>query len=126
VRDTNFIGTEQATRIKSDPGATGFLCDVLYSNLRMQDVGSSIFLTMFYPDPDPTKITTLVIGNITFRDIVSHNSACAGQFDCDAASPCEGLLVQNVSHTGAAPKRWTCAAAHGQAVDVSHPLCLQP
>lgn len=73
-------------RIKSDPGATGILTDVLYEDIVTYDVGQTILVTMQYPKPDPTKRTTLVIRNVTFRDIVATNSHDAGTLLYSAAS----------------------------------------
>lgn len=126
VRSTSFNGTEQAVRIKSDPGATGFLRDVLFTNLTMTGVGQSILVTMFYPAPNPGVKTSLKINDVTFSDIVSFDSAFAGQFLCAPESPCN-VTVANVHHTGTPPPTgWQCQAAHGTATDVTPPLCLQP
>ena len=74
VRRTSFTGSVQALRIKSHPGATGFLRDVSYSDISMKNVNTSILLTMEYPDPQPGAKTSLKISNITFGECAQDMS----------------------------------------------------
>lgn len=124
VRNVSFNATTQAIRIKTDEGASGYLKDVMYDSITMLDVGMSILLTMFYQNS--TTPTTLKISNVTFSNIAARNSGTAGQFDCDARSPCGPIHLLNIDHTGSLGAGWTCANAHGDATNVSPTACLQP
>ena len=127
VRSNHFDGAVDALRIKSDPGATGYLRDVLYDgNTMVRTSGHTVYITMEYPKPNPGARTTFVISNVTFRNTLSVDAKLAGEFDCVADSPCWGITVANVTHGGAAPAPWTCKNAHGVVVDPVSPslTCL--
>jgi pectinesterase len=143
VRSSRFNNTEQAVRIKSDAtGASGYLRNVVFTDLAMNNVGESILLTQFYTSPAPPSSSsssssssstrlrssapgdaastavgaspTLAITNVTFSNIVSFNAAQAGSFQCQPSVPCTDITVSNVTHTGTAPKKgWDCQAVHG-------------
>lgn len=125
VRDSSFNGTEQAVRIKADPGATGFLRDVLYTNLTMEAVGQTLLLTQFYGGVPPAgPKTTIAMSNISFTHIVSKDaSQMAGQFLCDANAPCTGITVDDVQHTGTLPPAgWQCWNVSGSVDSVTPAL----
>ena len=65
--------------------------------------------------------------NITFANIAATDSKVAGQFDCVGDSPCYGISVRNVTHSGTAPNPWLCANAHGVVAGPVTPAltCLQ-
>lgn len=122
VRDSTFEQTQQAVRIKAIFGASGYLRDVTYERLVMEDVKTSIVLTTFYTKPQPGLKTTLRISDVTFRDIVSKDALEAGQLDCDLGDPCTNITFSNVKHYGTAPAPWTCQAVEAQASSVTPPL----
>ena len=123
VRDCIFNNTVQATRIKTDQGSSGYLRDVLYTNLTMYNVGQSILLTMYYIKANVT--TTLKIHNITFSNIVSQNATEAGEFTCVPESPCKDITLYNITHINTPPKMqgWTCENIQGSTNLVTPAIC---
>jgi polygalacturonase len=125
VRDSITTGAAQAYRIKSDSASTGYLTDVLYTNLTAVNCNITILIMPNY-NPQPVN-STLQISNVTFSNIMASGSLIAGQIDCSPSAPCEQLLFQNIQHTTPPPDGgWSCSNAHGIADDVSPSLsCLQ-
>lgn len=117
VRDTVFYNTTWGARIKTDGGARGYLTDVLYTNLTMYDVGTTILVTMYYENCTSPCNTTLSINNVAFANITSFNAGTAGAVLCMPEAPCTGIRVSNVVqpfNPGVAPpSAWACQSAFG-------------
>jgi polygalacturonase len=141
VRRASFDGAVTAARIKATPTSSGSLVDVAYEDLTLNDVGTSVLITMDYTDgsggdgaateEEGGSSSSLRISNVTFSRIAANGTRTAvGSLLCDAGSPCTGLTVRDVTHTALGPKAkgWSCAAAHGVvAGTVTPPLtCLLP
>lgn len=117
VRNVTVSGAQQAFRIKTDQGGSGYVTDVSYSDAEVSNTGSTIVVTMYYAtSPNPT---TMAISNVTFANIIATDSGAAGGFDCVPESPCRDMTLSNVQHVGTAPKGWACSNAFGSATDTS-------
>jgi hypothetical protein len=70
----------------------------------------------------------MAISNVTFSHITSVNAGQAGQFDCVPESPCRGITLDSVTHTGSLGSGWSCSHVYGTAVQPVSPSigsCLQ-
>ena len=127
VRDSSFAGATTVAHVKADTQSSGFLRDVVWSNLACADVGQTISIETNYPTRGGSGIGTLAMSNISFVNISSRNAAVAGAFFCSKNAPCEGLSVRNVTHTQGPKTAWACLLAHGTAQGVTPALtCLLP
>ena len=128
VRDSTFAAPTAALHIKADTHSSGFLRDVLFHNLSISNAGTTVLIESNYPAHGGQGVGTLAMSNISFVNIVSAGAATAGALLCSRNAPCEGLRLVNVTHPSPGPQTlWTCAQAHGVALDVTPPLdCLLP
>jgi polygalacturonase len=124
VRNCSFQGTTQAVRIKADETCQGSLSGVEYSGLGLQDVGTSIIVTMFYSAEERGNPSLLRISNVTLADIEARNSHEAGQFLCQKESPCTGFVMRDVRHVGTLSAGFECKYVEGVAKDVTPPVCF--
>jgi len=118
-----FNKTTAAIRIKTDQGCGGFVKKITYSNLNINNVGTTIDITMYYATS--SKATTLVIDGVTVENVNATSSTNAGEFNCVPESPCRDIKLINFNHVGSAPKAWTCSNAYGTASNVTPSSCLK-
>jgi polygalacturonase len=120
VSGVTFDGTEAGPRIKTDPGATGSISDVVYENLVLSNVQTGIIIDMFYDD-GPTETTTMKISDITFSG-VTGSASVAGSLKCQPSSPCTNIILKNVDITGSSG--WTCEDITGSLSAVTPSSCV--
>jgi len=122
-RNINFDGTTQAIRIKTDPGAVGYVKDVVYENLKLSNVKTQIVITMFYAS-NTTKATSLKISNITIQHVTATNGQNSGQILCQPSSPCRDIHLIDINF-GSSITPFQCSNAFGTAAQVSPSSCLK-
>jgi len=118
-----FNKTTTAIRIKTDQGCNGFVKNIVYSNLEMYNVPTTIDITMYYQTS--SNKTSLVIDEITIQNVNAYNSTSAGEFNCVPESPCHHITLKNVVHLSNTPKPWNCSNAFGTASNVTPASCLK-
>lgn len=106
-RDIHFNGTTAGAKIKTHPGCSGRVWNVLYENLTMLDVHAPIVIDMNYEAGNTNETTTMRIENVTFSKITSRNATTYAQLHCQQSSPCEQLEFVDLDFDGDA---WICDA----------------
>eukprot|EP00727_Mastigamoeba_balamuthi_P012173 m51a1_g7579 putative probable polygalacturonase (441) ;mRNA; f:187072-188600 len=100
VQRVNFTGTTAGARIKTAPDCGGSLSDVHFQDLVMHNVKKTIELSMFYTQSSAKKTGgTFRVADINYANIRSYNPQQAGDFLCDAKSPCS-IRMRGVVQTG--------------------------
>ena len=120
VRDSTFKGTAQALRIKADVVSSGYLTDVAYSDLTLNDCGTTALITASYSAgslallaPPPNSSSTLQITNVSFTRVHAQGAKVAGSLMCSPLAPCKGVILEDVTHTPTPPSGWTCSHIFG-------------
>jgi polygalacturonase len=129
VRDCSYDGAVTAVRIKADTESSGYLHDVLYSNLSARNCQETIMLTMNYPSNSGESESTLLISNVTFMNIIASGGSVqqSGSLFCSKDAECRNLIIQNVTHVSIPKKGWSCEYAHGsETSNVPDVSCLLP
>lgn len=114
-------GTDRGVRIKSQPGRGGTVAGITYRNMIMRDVSTAISISEFYgagAGPLP------VFKDILVQNVSASNVEQAGEFDCQAALPCQNITLEDV-HVSDYKKGFECQHAHGTATNTSPDSCLE-
>jgi len=122
-RNISFDGTVQAMRIKTIPGATGSISNVVYQDITLKSVGEAFVIDMYY-DKQPEKPTTMAISNIKFSNIQGSVTKDAGSLNCEPSSPCKAISFNNVNLTPVSSK-WTCSNISGTQSSVTPATCIK-
>jgi len=122
-RNISFDETVQAIRIKTIPGATGSITNVVYEDITLKNVGEAFVIDMYY-DKQPEKQTTMEISNIKFSNIKGSVTKDAGSLMCQPSSPCKAISFNGVNLTPASTL-WTCSNISGTQSNVSPPTCVK-
>jgi len=118
-----FNKTTTAIRIKTDQGCAGFVKKIVYSNLNINNVGTTIDINMYYATS--SSPTTLVIDDVTIQNVNAYNSTNAGEYNCVPETGCHHIKLINFNHLSGTPKAWTCSNAYGTATNVTPSSCLK-
>jgi polygalacturonase len=131
VRDSTFDGTSTGVRVKVDSkGTTGYVKGVVYANLVMKNVSETVNVCYYYdvdgscnyPGVASSSATSTMSLDILIVNVTSEDASAAGQLTCAAsAGSCAGVTVQDVVHTGKAPKGWACQDAKATAAGTNAP-----
>jgi len=121
VKGVKFSGTQAGPRIKTDPGATGSISNVVYEDLTFSGVKNGIILDMFYDD-GPNKTTSMKISGITYSSITGSVTNSVGSLMCQPSSPCKGISLKNIKVTGSS--KWSCLDVSGSQSSVSPTSCI--
>jgi polygalacturonase len=102
VRNCTFEGTENGIRIKSDRKRGGTVENVLYENIRMENVVGAITITTYYPKiPETDEAQEATDTTPRYRDIIIRNLTATSTKDAGVIvglpeAPIEGVLLENV------------------------------
>eukprot|EP00041_Stephanoeca_diplocostata_P017903 m.369530 g.369530 ORF g.369530 m.369530 type:complete len:413 (+) comp20851_c0_seq8:167-1405(+) len=133
VRNITFHGTTAGARIKSHPGCSGRVWNVIYDGLTMDRVMTPIVLNQFYDPPSKPKPSTMVFDHLSFTNIKATRSGDAGvvtnpestnyliNLDCDThvsgGKNCHDLVFDDIAFTDSSKdiKGMSCEGASGTA-----------
>ena len=109
VRDCSFTGTETAIRIKSARDRGAVVEDARYEGITMDGVGWPVYIDMFYFDkkglrensPHPITATTPLVRNVTIERVTSTDSAHSIYAVGLPERPLSGIVLRDVSISGA-------------------------
>jgi len=123
-RNLYMNGTQYGPKLKTMRGRGGYVTNVTYENIRVNNLEQGIFVNMFYGSAQPTnKTATPVFSNFQFINI-SGTAGSAGQFTCLPESPCTGQKVVDVNFSNK-PSAYTCSEASGTYSECTPtPSCL--
>ncbi|XP_076932848.1 putative polygalacturonase At1g80170 [Bidens hawaiensis] len=100
VRGAFLSNTENGLRIKTWQGGSGFVRNVTFEDVWMQNVSNPIIIDQYYCDstkPCPNKTCAVNVENISFVNIKGTSATKeAIIFACSDASPCEGVYLEDV------------------------------
>ncbi|XP_027333171.1 probable polygalacturonase At3g15720 [Abrus precatorius] len=128
VSNCIFNGADSAARIKTWPGGQGYVNDVTYHNISVNQIYNPILIDQHYMRT-PEKKQALKVSNVTFSTIYGTSSSeNAVVLDC-AAIGCDNINLNQINITSVDPKKpasATCNYVHGTATDIISPVltCL--
>lgn len=100
VRGAILSNTENGVRIKTWQGGTGFVKNVKFEDVWMENVSNPIIIDQYYCDshkPCPNKTCAVNVENISFVNIGGTSATKeAIRFACSDVSPCEGVYLENI------------------------------
>nr|VDD43428.1 unnamed protein product [Brassica oleracea] len=127
VLDTALLReTTNGLRIKTYQGGSGYVQDVRFTNVEMQDVSNPILIDQFYCD-NPTscqnQTSAVKISQIMYRNITgTTKSEKAIKFACSDTVPCSHIVLNNVNLEGKDGQvEAYCNSAEGFGYGVIHP-----
>lgn len=131
VRNVTFVnitmdGTDNGVRMKSERGRGGIVQDILYKNISMKDIGTSIDITLNYHQGLlPTNATaTPQFHNIALEQIRSHSSNLGFIVDGLPESIIKNLSLTSVE-VEAMKMLDTCDYVEGSCTNCTYcPKCL--
>mmetsp|Transcript_23385 Transcript_23385/g.40245 ORF Transcript_23385/g.40245 Transcript_23385/m.40245 type:complete len:204 (+) Transcript_23385:606-1217(+) len=112
-------------RIKTNPHCAGYVRDVTYENIYIEQARNAIEVDALYGHRGPLPLTTLTIRDVTYRNVTGVRCRSPGFFSCDPSSPCVNIRMEHVDITSSYG-RFTCSNAYGQSQDVYPSSCLLP
>ncbi|WZZ16792.1 hypothetical protein YC2023_109881 [Brassica napus] len=127
VLDTALLReTTNGLRIKTYQGGSGYVQDVRFTNVEMQDVSNPILIDQFYCD-NPTscqnQTSAVKISQVMYRNITgTTKSEKAIKFACSDTVPCSHIVLNNVNLEGKDGQvEAYCNSAEGFGYGVIHP-----
>ncbi|KAI3525120.1 hypothetical protein L2E82_02451 [Cichorium intybus] len=100
VRGAILSNTENGVRIKTWQGGTGFVKNVKFEDVWMENVSNPIIIDQYYCDshkPCPNKTCAVNVKNVSFVNIGGTSATKeAIRFACSDVSPCEGVYLENI------------------------------
>ncbi|XP_027344823.1 probable polygalacturonase At1g80170 [Abrus precatorius] len=105
VQDVNVKGaylynTDNGVRIKTWQGGDGFVSNINFQNILMENVSNPIIIDQYYCDskiPCKNQTSALKVESISFIDIQGTSATEeAIKFACSDTFPCEGLYLENI------------------------------
>ncbi|KAL8235369.1 hypothetical protein R6Q59_021469 [Mikania micrantha] len=100
VRGAFLSNTENGLRIKTWQGGRGFVRNVTFEDVWMENVSNPIIIDQYYCDSDkpcPNKTCAVNVKNISFVNIKGTSATEeAIIFACSDVSPCEGVYLEDV------------------------------
>ncbi|KAL9233535.1 hypothetical protein vseg_008521 [Gypsophila vaccaria] len=127
VKSVVISNTTNGLRIKSwARPSTGFVQDVLYENIRLQDVENPIIVDQTYcPNHQncPHQESGIKINNVIYRDIYGTSATKeAVTFKCSRRYPCSGIKLENINITSYDQKAQSiCTNVIGEALGIVQP-----
>jgi polygalacturonase len=105
VRNCTFEGTTTPIRIKSARDRGALVEDVIYRDIRMKNVGTAIYINMYYFDKagaatrttKPVTETTPIIRNVTIENVDVSKAKTAGEITGLPEMPVSDVLMKNVT-----------------------------
>ncbi|KAI3803454.1 hypothetical protein L1987_31606 [Smallanthus sonchifolius] len=101
VRGAFLSNTENGLRIKTWQGGSGFVRNVTFEDVWMENVSNPIIIDQYYCDsskPCPNKTCAVNVENISFVNIRGTSATKeAIKFSCSDVSPCEGVYLEDVA-----------------------------
>nr|XP_010909879.1 polygalacturonase-like [Elaeis guineensis] len=132
VKLVELTGTTNGLRIKSwGRPSTGFVNNVLFQNVTMQNVKHPIIIDQNYcPHHEgcPGKDSGIKISQVSYSNIRGSSATEeAVTFNCSAANPCNGIRLEEIELTYRnEPAKSSCDHAQGTSFGrVNPPSCLQ-
>eukprot|EP00026_Physarum_polycephalum_P009323 Phypoly_transcript_09442.p1 GENE.Phypoly_transcript_09442~~Phypoly_transcript_09442.p1 ORF type:complete len:299 (+),score=29.94 Phypoly_transcript_09442:374-1270(+) len=122
-RNISFTNTDAGVRIKTQPGCTGTVRDIVYENLKMTNVDDMIVFDMDYLPGCGKSLTGINITNVRIENIYG-TGVHVGYFNCSKYMPCTDITLINVNITGQDSDVFSCNYAHGTATNVHPKSCL--
>ncbi|XP_041016277.1 probable polygalacturonase At1g80170 [Juglans microcarpa x Juglans regia] len=93
--------TTNGLRIKTWQGGSGYVREVTYQNVRMDNVSNPIIIDQFYcdsPKACQNQTSAVNISQIVYRNISgTTKSAKAMQFACSDTVPCRQIVLSNIN-----------------------------
>ncbi|KAI3716279.1 hypothetical protein L6452_23507 [Arctium lappa] len=127
VRGAFLSNTENGLRIKTWQGGSGFVSNVKFEDVLMENVSNPIIIDQYYCDSSKScanKTCAVNVENISYVNIKGTSASKeAITFACSDVSPCEGLYledVQLVSATGGITTSF-CWEAKGSTSGIVYP-----
>ncbi|XP_062515864.1 uncharacterized protein LOC134191272 isoform X2 [Corticium candelabrum] len=132
IRNVTFInitmdGTSNGVRLKSQRGRGGVVRDVVYKNITMKNIGTSIDITLnYHHGMKPTNATaTPKFERITLEQVSSNHSNVGFLIDGIPESPIKELRLINVD-VDAEKILETCEYVEGSCANCSYcPKCIK-
>lgn len=102
VDNCTFDGGDNAIRIKSSRTRGGVVENIVYSNIKMKNVGTAISINLYYFDrgaptgPQPVTPETPVVRNVRISNVQIVGAKKAGDIVGLPEMPVSGVLLENV------------------------------
>ncbi|XP_057967145.1 probable polygalacturonase At1g80170 isoform X2 [Malania oleifera] len=119
--------TQNGVRVKTWQGGRGFASNIIFQNVRMENVSNPIIINQYYCDsvlPCANQTSAVKVENISFKHIKGTSATEeAMRFACSNSFPCERIFLEDimlVSPSGEIPKSF-CWEAHGSTKGVIYP-----
>jgi galacturan 1,4-alpha-galacturonidase len=111
---------QNGVRIKTWQGGSGYVRDVRFQDVRVEDVDHPIVIDQFYCDaraPCANRTSAVRVSGVVFRRITGTSTrADAIRLACSDAAPCRGIVLQDIdlrrARTGAEVQA-VCNCAEG-------------
>lgn len=101
VDDARIARAQNGVRIKTWQGGAGYVRDVRFSNVLVDDVDHPIIIDQFYCDsrtPCANRSTNVKVSNVVYRNITgTSRRAEAIKFACSDAVPCSDIVLSNIN-----------------------------
>ncbi|XP_031489184.1 probable polygalacturonase At1g80170 [Nymphaea colorata] len=92
--------TDNGVRIKTWQGGTGFVEQVTFRNIVMENVSNPIIIDQYYCDsfvPCPNQTTNVKVNGVTFSNINGTSATIeAIRFTCSDSFPCQNLYLEDI------------------------------
>uniref|UniRef100_A0ACD5V9L1 Uncharacterized protein n=1 Tax=Avena sativa TaxID=4498 RepID=A0ACD5V9L1_AVESA len=99
--DARISRAQNGVRIKTWQGGAGYVRNVRFSNVLVEDVDHPIIIDQFYCDsrtPCANQSTNVQVSNVMYRNITgTSRRAEAIRFACSDAVPCSGIVLSNIN-----------------------------
>ncbi|XP_071689105.1 probable polygalacturonase At1g80170 [Rutidosis leptorrhynchoides] len=125
--------TDNGLRIKTWQGGSGFVNNVKFENIWMENVSNPIIIDQYYCDKHkacPNKTCAVNVNNISFVNVKGTSvTKEAIIFACSDVSPCEGLYLEDielVSPSGGITTSYCWEANVTTSSIVYPPTCVSP
>ncbi|WJX16290.1 galacturonan 1,4-alpha-galacturonidase [Trifolium repens] len=104
VKNCTFNGADSAVRIKTWPGGKGYVKDIIYDQIIVNNINNPIYIDQHYMRT-PEKNQALKVSDVTFSNI---HGTCSGDdaivLDC-AKIGCDNITLQQIKITSVDPKK---------------------
>ncbi|RDX98666.1 putative polygalacturonase, partial [Mucuna pruriens] len=123
VSNCIFNGADSAARIKTWPGGKGYVKNIIYQNISVNQTNYPIYITQYYMGTPEMK-DAVKVSDVTFSNIYG---SCTGEkavvLNCDKIG-CDNITLNQINITSIDPKKPAsaiCNNAHGKATDIISP-----
>ncbi|KAG1438623.1 hypothetical protein G6F56_012584 [Rhizopus delemar] len=110
VYNSTCIDCQNGVRVKSWAGGNGYVSDINFSNIILENNDNPVIITTHYCDKNqmeycsPDDISSLDISDVHFKDIIGSGSASGKplvNINCSVEAPCSDVTFSGVSLTKA-------------------------